>query len=55
MPIQIKELVVKTTINEKKESIVPDQDSNINNYDMDNLIQICVEQVLNIIKRSQER
>ena len=55
MPIEIRELVIKTSVNEGNRS-ENTSDVNINSgQDMSNLIAICVEKVLEILKEKSER
>lgn len=54
MTVEIRELIIKATVSKKQED-----DSDIakpeNNYDKDELISTCVDQVLKILERSKER
>ncbi|MBN1301237.1 MAG: hypothetical protein JW995_08455 [Melioribacteraceae bacterium] len=53
MPVEVKELVIKAVINgemKKKEKIRPEE-----KIDREEIIQDCVEQVLEILNRKNER
>ncbi len=52
MTIEIKELIIKASINkENKSEFQPDEDS----VDKQEIISSCVEQVLKILERDKER
>lgn len=55
MPIEIRELVIKTSVNEGNRS-QNNSDVNINSsQEQSTLIAICVEKVLEILKEKSER
>jgi len=51
MPIEIKELVIKTTISEDKQQGGPA----LADTDMKMIISACVEQVMDLLKERDER
>ena len=55
MPIEIKELHIKATVNENLDSSATTDNSGLGTQSNDHLIQLCVEKVLEIIKEKQER
>ena len=52
MPVEIKELVVKITVADKAQASSPETK---NNENQDVIIAACVEQVLEILSKKQER
>lgn len=52
MTVEIKELVIKATVNNNSTGSVDTKDSS---YDKKEIISDCVEQVLKILKREKER
>ncbi len=56
MPVEIKELIIKTTITEDQELESSGSDATDARYpDREAIISACVEQVLTIIERRKER
>ena len=57
MPIEIKELIIKTTISDSQDQVK--NDGNLSGsqttYDQEMIIQQCVKQVIEILKSKQER
>ncbi len=55
MPLEIRELVIKTSVNEEAQgSVTPPGDTG-STQDQSALINACVEQVLSILKEKAER
>ena len=52
MPVEIKELIVKITVSDKPQSSSPETN---NQEAKDVIIAACVEQVLEILSKKQER
>ena len=57
MPIEIKELIIKTTISDSQDQVKNESNLNGNHttYDREMIIQQCVKQVIEILKSKQER
>ena len=57
MPIEIKELIIKTTISDSQDQVKNDGNlsGSHNTYDQEMIIQQCVKQVIEILKSKQER
>ncbi len=57
MPIEIKELIIKTTISESQDKINGGNGTTGEGtgYSQDHIVRQCVKQVLEIIKSKQER
>lgn len=50
MPIEIKELIIRTTIRDEDA-----ETRSTPNLKIENIVEECVEQVLDILKRKEER
>ena len=59
MPIEVRELVIKVTVNQpesgKKQSSAQEPARENKDRERDNLVQHCVEQVFDIIHNKKER
>lgn len=55
MPIEIKELVIKTSIQEESSQIPSLQNSEMETATPEFIITECVEQVMEILKQKEER
>ena len=59
MPIEVKELHIKTVISDSGQQNAPSNGGNTENASsnskMDKIIEMCVEQVLEILKEKKER
>ena len=57
MPIEIKELIIKTTISDSQDQVRNDtkMKGSHSAYDQELIIQQCVKQVMEILKSKQER
>jgi len=53
MPVEIRELVITTTINTNNNNIT--SSTQINTVDTKKIIEECVEQVMQIIKEKEQR
>ena len=55
MPIEIRELIIKAEISDKTEKVEYSGSKQSNNLNKQQIIQECVDQVLEILKKEKER
>jgi hypothetical protein len=53
MPVEIRELVIRATVSAQRPEETPSADAS--GRDMEDLVSMCVEQVLEILRREKER
>ncbi|MCG8421906.1 MAG: DUF5908 family protein [Proteobacteria bacterium] len=55
MPVEIKELIIRAVADKSRESDAPAGDSAAASSDHDAIVEQCVKQVLEILRKSRER
>lgn len=55
MPLEVRELIIKTTVDDQATGQSQSATTESNSEDKAAIVQLCVEKVLEIIKEKQER